>query len=115
MDLATAQGTFPCSFGVGTTFELQLDARAFGEIRDGVHEREGLQLAHELYSISSPLAAKTIIEAPVGGGAERGSFFGVIRVWAKADETGSLAPEGGELGGNLDYVRRLSHLLYAPL
>jgi hypothetical protein len=59
------------------------------------------------------LAAEAIVEAAVRGDAEGRSFLLVVRVGTEAGKTGALAPEGGELGGYLDDVYRLTDLLYA--
>jgi hypothetical protein len=39
----------------------------------------------------------------------------VVGVGAEADEARTLAPEGGEFGGYLDYVRGLPNLFYAAI
>jgi hypothetical protein len=115
MDVAAAEVAFSCGFWISSTLELDLYAGALGQVGDGIHEREGLQLAHELYGVASPATSETIIETPVRGDAERGGLLGVFRVGAETDEAGSLAPKGGELGGDLDYIRRLPDLLNAAV
>jgi hypothetical protein len=115
VDRTPAEGTFSRGALVSPALELQVHAGAFGEVGDGVGEVEGLEIHDELDGVAAPLTAKAVIEAAVRGDAEGRSFFLVVRVGAEADEAGSLAPEGGELGGYLDDVGRLPDLLYAAV
>src|SRR5215217_2974242 len=115
VDVAAADVAISCGFGISPALELDLYAGALGQIGDGVDEGEGLQLAYELDGVAPPLAPETVVEALVRGDAERGGLLGVFWVGAETNEAGSLAPKGGELRGDLDYVRRLPDLLYAAV
>src|SRR5215218_1561511 len=115
MDGTTTEGALLCGLGVAGAFELEFDAGSLGQVRNGVHERERLEIHDEFYGVPAFITTETMVEVPFRVYGEGGGFLRVIRVRAETDEAGPLAPESGELRGHLDDVRRLPHLLYAPL
>lgn len=115
MDGAATKVALSGGFGVGTAFELELDVASLGEVRDCVHEGKRFKVHDEFYGVPAFIAAETVVEVSLCMYRKRRGLLGVVWVWAETDEAGSLAPEGGELGGDLDDVRRLPYLLYAPL
>jgi hypothetical protein len=112
---ATAEVALPCGFGIASALEFEIDAGAFGQVGNGVHEGERFKIHDEFYGIAALFAAETMVKVPLRMHGERRSFFGMVGVRAEADEAGSLAPEGNELGGYLDDVSRFADLLYAAL
>ena len=95
--------------------DTNLLGRVLGQVGDGVHEGVRLEIHDEFYGIPSLIAAEAMVKVPFRMHGERRGFLGVVGVRAEAHEPGPLASKGGELGGDLDYVRCLSDLLNGTL
>src|ERR687898_683412 len=90
---AAVTSTFFCDpfFLRGATLELQLDAGAFGQVRDRLDKGEGFELHHKLYGVPSFLATEAVVEVLFGRNAEGGGLLLVVRVGAEAGIVGPLA------------------------
>src|SRR5215208_4062581 len=100
---------------ISPAFQLQVHARAVGEVGDRFCEVQSFEVHNEFDRVPAALASETVVEALVRGDAERRGFLLVVRVGAEACEAGSLTAEGRKLGGHLDDPGRLPDLFYAAL
>jgi hypothetical protein len=106
---------FPCCAWISPAFELQVHARAVGEVGDCFCEVQSFEVHNEFDSVPAALASETVVEALVRGDAEGRGFLLVVWVGTETCEAGSLASEGRKLGGHLDDPGRLPDFFYAAL